>query len=188
MAAKKKPKKKTAQSARKPARATSGRKAHARRAKRARSSSQSPHGLTPMLTFKSAGAALAFYKEAFGGKELYRLTEPSGKIGHAEMKIGNSIIMLAEEYPDMALFAADHYGGIPMRLHIAVKDVDRVFERAIQAGAQATRPVADQFYGWRSGNIKDPFGYHWIISTQVENVSPKEMQKRWKKMFENAPQ
>lgn len=142
------------------------------------------HSLTPMLTFKSAGAALAFYKEAFGARELYRLTEPSGKIGHAEMMIGNSLIMLAEEYPDMALFAADHYGGIPMRVHIAVKDVDRTFARAIQAGAQATRPVEDQFYGWRTGNLKDPFGYHWIISTQIENISPKEMQKRWNKLFE----
>jgi PhnB protein len=144
------------------------------------------HSLTPMLIFKSAGAALAFYKEAFGGKELYRLCEPSGKIGHAEMMIGDSIIMLAEEYPDMALFAADHYGGIPIRINIAVKNVDRTFERAVQAGAQATRPVEDQFYGWRSGNIKDPFGYHWIISTQIEDVSPKEMQKRWNKMFEKG--
>ncbi|MCA0199822.1 MAG: VOC family protein [Proteobacteria bacterium] len=141
------------------------------------------HSLTPMLTFKSAGAALAFYKEAFGAKELYRLTEPSGKIGHAEMMIGNSLIMLAEEYPDMALFAADHYGGIPMRVHIAVKDVDRTFQRAVQAGAQATRPVEDQFYGWRSGSIKDPFGYHWIISTRIERLSPKQMQKRWQKLF-----
>lgn len=84
----------------------------------------------------------------------------------------------------MALFAADHYGGIPMRLNLVVKDVDRTFEYAVRAGAQATRPVKDQFYGWRSGNIKDPFGYHWMISTQIEDISPKEMQRRWNKMFE----
>lgn len=183
MAAKKKSPKKRTQ----PPRKSAARKAPARKAKKKVAPiPKGMHSLTPMLTFKSAGAALAFYKEAFGAKELYRLREPSGKIGHAEMRIGNSIIMLAEEYPDMALFAADHYGGIPMRINIAVKDVDRTFARAVHAGAQATRPVEDQFYGWRSGNIKDPFGYHWIISTQIEDVSPKEMQKRWNKMFENG--
>src|SRR5690606_22725715 len=132
--------------------------------------------------FRNAGAALAFYKEAFGGKELYRLCEPSGKIGHAEMMIGNSLFMLAEEYPDMRLYAADHYEGVPVRMNIAVKDVDQVFRRAVKAGAEVTRPVENQFYGWRSGNIKDPFGYHWIVSTQIEVLSPKQMQKRWDKI------
>ncbi|MGE3333187.1 MAG: VOC family protein [Rhodospirillaceae bacterium] len=178
MAVKKKPLKK------KPSRKSAARKTPVRKARKVDPIPKGMHTLTPMLTFKSAGAALAFYKDAFGGKELYRLCEPNGKIGHAEMMIGNSLIMLAEEYPDMALFAADHYGGIPMRLNLVVKDVDRTFECAVRAGAQATRPVKDQFYGWRSGNIKDPFGYHWMISTQIEDISPKEMQKRWNKMFE----
>lgn len=142
------------------------------------------HTLTPLLTFKDASKALTFYKEAFGAKELYRLCEPSGKIGHAEIMIGNSLLMLAEEYADMSLYAPDHYDGIPMRLMVAVKDVDRTFAQAVAAGAEVTRAVETQFYGWRSGNLKDPFGYHWMVSSQVEAVSPKQMQKRWNKMFE----
>jgi PhnB protein len=144
------------------------------------------HTVSPMFTFKNAGAALDFYKSAFGAKELYRLCEPSGKIGHAEMMIGNSLIMMGEEYPDMGLYAPERYEGVPIRMNIVVKDVDRAFKQAVSAGAEITRPVQNQFYGWRSGNLKDPFGYHWMISSQVENVSPKQMQKRWNKMFEEG--
>ncbi len=144
------------------------------------------HTLTPALAVKDANAALKFYKEAFGAKELYRLSEPGGKIGHAEMMIGDSLIMLGEEYPDMKLFAADHYGGSPIRLNIAVKNVDKAFERAVAAGAEVARPVENQFYGWRSGIVKDPLGYHWFISSQIEEVSPKQMQKRWDKMMSEA--
>ncbi len=144
------------------------------------------HTVSPMFTFKDANAAIAFYKKAFGAKELFRLNEPSGKLGHAEIMIGNSLIMMGEEYPDMALYAADHYEGVPIRMNIVVKDVDAVFKQAVKAGAKATRPVQNQFYGWRSGNLKDPFGYHWMISTQVEVVTPKQMQKRWNKMFEEG--
>ena len=142
--------------------------------------------VSPMFTFKDAGAAIAFYKAAFGAKELFRLCEPGGKIGHVELMIGNSLIMMGEEYPDMALYAPDRYEGVPVRINIFEKDADRAFQRAIDAVAEATRKVETQFYGWRSGNLKDPFGYHWMVSAQVENVSPKEIQKRWNKMFEKG--
>lgn len=142
------------------------------------------HTVSPMFTFKDAVAAIAFYKAAFGAREIFRLNEPSGKLGHAEMMIGNSLIMMGEEYPSMNLYAPDHYDGVPMRMNVVVKDVDRAFQRAVDAGAEVTRAVETQFYGWRSGNLKDPFGYHWMLSSQVEEISPKEMQKRWNKMFE----
>lgn len=182
MAAKKKPAKKRSAPARKPARNVSKKS----KPKKVSTAPASPNTVSPMFTFKDAAAAVTFYKAAFGAKELFRLCEPSGKIGHVEMMIGNSLLMMGEEYPDMALYAPDRYEGVPVRMNIVVKDADRAFQRAIDAGAEATRKVETQFYGWRSGNLKDPFGYHWMISAEVEKVSPKEMQKRWNKMFEKG--
>ena len=178
MAAKKKSTKKRSVPARKAAKKSKPKKVSAAPA--------SPNTVSPMFAFKDAGAAVAFYKAAFGAKELFRLCEPSGKIGHVEMMIGNSLIMMGEEYPDMALYAADHYEGVPVRMNIVVKNADRAFQRALDAGATATRNVETQFYGWRSGNIKDPFGYHWMISAEVEKISPKQIQKRWNKIFESG--
>ncbi len=186
MAAKKKSSKKiTSKKRPPPKRKTAARKAKSK-PKNASAAPESTNTVSPMLTFKDAGAAVAFYKAAFGAKELYRLCEPSGKIGHVEMMIGNSLIMMGEEYPDMALYAPDHYEGVPLRMNIVVKDADRAFQRAIAAGATATRDVKTQFYGWRSGNLTDPFGYHWMVSAEVEKISPKVMQKRWNKMFEQG--
>jgi PhnB protein len=179
MATKKKASKKRPQPKRKPARKAAPRA----KAKKVDPIPKGMHTLTPALSFKDAGAALAFYKEAFGAKELYRLDTPDGKIGHAEMKIGDSIFMMGEEWPDMEVYSAEHYKGTPIRMNIAVKDVDKAFERAVAAGATVARPVENQFYGWRSGNLKDPFGYYWMIGSQIEVVSPKQMQKRWQKMM-----
>jgi PhnB protein len=185
MATKKKTRAKRPQTRKSAARKAPARKA---KAKKVDPIPKGMHTLTPSLSFKDAQAALKFYKEAFGGKELYRLCEPGGKIGHAEMMIGDSVIMMGEEYPSMSIYGAEHYGGSPVRLNIAVKDVDRAFKRAVDAGAEVARPVEDQFYGWRSGIVKDPFGYSWYISSQIEELSPKQMQKRWDKMMASAPQ
>lgn len=180
MAAKKKAKKVPPPASRKGVKKAPVRKA---KAKKVPPIPKGIHTLTPMLTFKDAAAALKFYKDAFGAKELYRLTEPDGKIGHAEMMIGDSLVMLGEEYPSMSLYGAEHYNGTPIRLNVVVKDVDKSFDRAVKAGAEALRPVADQFYGWRSGIVKDPFGYSWYFSTQIEVVTPKQMQKRYDKLM-----
>lgn len=144
------------------------------------------HAVTPSLVFKDAKAALKFYTDAFGAKELYRLTEPDGKIGHAEMMIGDSLIMMGEEYAGMQIYSAEHYNGSPIRLHIAVKDVDRAFARAVAAGAETVRPLSNEFYGWRNGIVKDPFGYSWFIGAQIEKISPKQMQKRFDKMLSES--
>lgn len=143
--------------------------------------------LAPGLVFEDAEAALAFYRDAFGAKELYRLTEPGGRIGHAEMKIGGALIMLSDAYPEMDIHSVQHYGGSPIRLNIAVKDTDKAFEKAVAAGAAVVRPPQNQFYGWRCGVVKDPFGYHWLINTQIEKVSPRRMQKRLTALVASAP-
>jgi PhnB protein len=141
------------------------------------------HSVTPGLVFKDANAALAFYRTAFGAKELYRLVEPAGRVGHAEMMIGDSLVMMSDEYPEIGIMSAEHYEGSPVRLSIVVKNPDAAFKRALDAGAVETRPLQNEFYGWRSGIVRDPFGYHWFITSQVEVVSPKQMQKRWNKML-----
>jgi PhnB protein len=167
----------------KPSRKSAARKPVSNKSRKVDPIPKGMHTLTPALSFKDAGAALAFYKEAFGAKELYRLDTPDGKIGHAEMKIGDSVFMMGEEWPDLEVYSAEHYKGTPIRINIAVKDADKAFERAVAAGAEVVRPVEDQFYGWRSGNVRDPFGYYWMIGSQIEVVSPKQMQKRWQKMM-----
>jgi len=141
------------------------------------------HTITPSLCFQDAAFALAFYEKAFGAKELYRLSEPGGKVGHAEMRIGDSLVMLSDEYPEMAILSAKTRGGSPIRLSLTVKNADAAMERAVAAGATVVRPLRDEFYGWRSGVIMDPFDYSWFIMSQIETISPKEMQKRWTKML-----
>ncbi len=141
------------------------------------------HTITASLCFQDAAFAMQFYEKAFGAKELYRLSEPSGKVGHAEMRIGDSIIMVSDEYPQMAILSAKTRGGSPIRLSLTVKNPDAMMERAIAAGCTVIRPLQNEFYGWRSGVIMDPFDYSWFITSQVEVVSPKEMQKRWTKML-----
>jgi len=141
---------------------------------------QGYHTATPYLIVKGAAAALEYYKKAFGARETMRFAGPDGKIGHAEIKIGDSPIMLADEHPDMGYRGPQALGGSPVSILLYVEDVDRWFERAIAAGGKVTRPVADQFYGDRTGTLVDPFGHVWSISTHVEDVSEEEMHRRAK--------
>jgi PhnB protein len=136
------------------------------------------HTLTPYLFINGAAAAIEFYKKAFGATELFRMNGPDGKVGHAEIKIGDSPIMLADEHPHMGAKSPTTYGGSPVNLMIYVTDVDAVASQAIGAGATVVRPVQNQFYGDRSGCFTDPFGHSWTIATHVEDVPSAELQKR----------
>ena len=136
------------------------------------------HTATPYLIVRDAARAIEFYKKAFGAKELMRMAEPSGKIGHAEIKIGDSPIMLADEVPGMGYRSPESLGGSPVSILLYVEDVDAVFNQAVAAGAKVQRPVADQFYGDRTGGVTDPFGHVWYVATHIEDVSPEEMRKR----------
>jgi len=131
------------------------------------------------LVVKDAAAALAFYTRAFGAQELFRLVEPGGKIGHAEMDVGSSRVMLCEEYPDFGALSAASVGGSPVKLLLYVGDADTVVRRAVASGATELRPVKDQFHGDRSGVVLDPFGFSWTIATHIADVSPVEMQRRF---------
>jgi PhnB protein len=124
-----------------------------------------------------ASAAIEFYREAFGAKELMRLTEPDGRVGHAEIQIGNAVVMISDEYPDYGTVSPQTIGGSSVKIHLDVTDVDTFAERAIAAGATLVRPIEDQFYGDRAGQIADPFGYTWIVATHQKDVPVEEMQK-----------
>jgi PhnB protein len=139
---------------------------------------QGYHTATPYLIVKGAARAIDFYKQAFGATELMRFAGPGGSIGHAEIRIGDSPIMLADEMPQMGYRSPAALGGSPVSVMLYVPDVDKVVERAVKAGAKVERPVADQFYGDRSGTIHDPFGHVWTVLTHKEDVSPEEMQRR----------
>jgi PhnB protein len=139
--------------------------------------------ISPYMGFKDASRAIAFYVKAFAAKELYRLTEPSGRIGHAELAIGNATLMLSDEYPDFGAVSAQTLGGSPIALQIYVADADAFVERAVKAGATMLRPVKDEFYGDRAGQIADPFGYKWMVATRKERITPQEMQRRWSAMM-----
>lgn len=134
-------------------------------------------GVTPYLICKNAEAAIDFYKKAFGAEELFRIGAP-GMVGHAELKIGKAVIMMADEHPDMGAVSPESLGGTPVQLMIYVADVDAFTEKAVAGGLEVMRPVQDQFYGDRSGQFKDPFGHIWAFATHIEDVSPEEMNKR----------
>ena len=136
------------------------------------------HTATPYLIVKDAARAIEFYKKAFGATELMRMPGTGGKIGHAEIKIGDSPIMLADEVPGMGFRSPESLGGSPISILLYVEDVDVVFSEALAAGAKVQRPVADEFYGDRTGGVTDPFGHVWYIATHKEDVSPEEMTKR----------
>ena len=136
------------------------------------------HTATPYLIIEGAADAIEFYKQAFGAVELFRMPGPDGKIGHAEIKIGDSPIMLADAYPDMGYKGPKSLGGSPVSLMIYVEDVDTVFKRAVDAGATVKEVVSDKFYGDRMGTLIDPFGHVWHVSTHKEDVSVAEMEKR----------
>jgi PhnB protein len=136
------------------------------------------HSVTPYLSIKGAAAAIDYYKEVFGATELFRMGGPDGKVGHAEIKIGNSPIMLADECPDMEFVSPQTLGGTPVGLMIYVDDVDTMFKQAISRGAKEVKPLQNQFYGDRSGTLKDPFGHVWTVATHIEDVAPEEMERR----------
>ena len=134
--------------------------------------------VTPYLIVDGADAAIRFYTEVFEAKERGRMPAPGGKIGHAELQLGDSVIMLADEAPEMGQRSPKSVGGTPVTINVYVNDVDDAFDRAIRAGAQALRPVENQFYGDRTGQFEDPFGHRWSVATHVEDVPPEEMEKR----------
>ena len=136
------------------------------------------HTATPYLIVDDGARAIDFYHRAFGATEIMRMPAPGGKVGHAEIKIGDSHIMLADEAPEMDARSPKHYGGSPVSLMLYVEDVDKLFAQAVAAGGTVARPVADMFYGDRSGTVKDPFGHSWHLSTHKEDVPPDEMKKR----------
>lgn len=137
------------------------------------------HTVTPYLIVSNAAAAIEFYKRAFSAKELMRMLAPDGKVGHAEVQIGDSRIMLADEFPEMGFRGPQSLGGTAVSICLYVADVDAMFGLALSAGAKARRPVTDQFYGDRAGTLEDPFGHVWTISTHKEDVSPEEIEKRF---------
>lgn len=144
---------------------------------------QGYHSITPYLIVKNAGKAIEFYKKCFGAIEVLRMEQPDGKIGHAELKIGDAKIMLADEYPEMDARSPQAYGGTPVGIHLYIKNVDTIIERAVASGAKVTRPVETMFYGDRSGTLEDPYGHKWYVSTHVENVTANQIKKRAAALF-----
>ena len=136
------------------------------------------HAVTPYLIARKASAAIEFYKKAFGAEEVYRLAMPDGRVGHAELRIGGSVVMLADEFPEMGAKSPAALGGTPVSLLLYVADSDAVAAGAVAAGAKVKRPVVDQFYGDRSGTFEDPFGHVWTIATRKENLTPEEISRR----------
>ena len=136
-------------------------------------------GITPYLICKNAEAAIEFYKKAFGAVEICRIGEP-GMVGHAELKIGSAIFMLADEFPDLGVVSPETVGGSPVSLYVYVEDVDSFTEKAIAEGLKVIKPVSDQFYGDRSGQFEDPFGHKWGFATHVEDLTPEELDERAK--------
>jgi PhnB protein len=134
--------------------------------------------VSPYLHVDGASEAIEFYGNVLGATERMRMPAPGGKIGHAELEIGDSVIMLADEFADMGVRGPKSIGGTPVTISVYVEDVDGVFERALGAGATSVRPVENQFYGDRSGQFEDPFGHLWSVATHVEDVAPDEMEKR----------
>ena len=135
--------------------------------------------VTPYLCIDGAAEAIEFYGKVFGATQRGdRMPAPGGKVGHAELQLGDSVIMLSDEFPDMNMRSPKAVGGTPIVMSVYVEDVDAVFERAVQAGAATLRPVEDQFYGDRSGQFEDPFGHRWSVASHIEDVPPDEMARR----------
>ena len=134
--------------------------------------------MTPYLILSGASDAIAFYNKAFGAEEVMRLADPGGKVHHAEIRIGDSSIMLADEHPEIQALSPKTVGGSPVSIHLYVEDVDAAVERAVAVEAKPVRPAADQFYGDRTGGIEDPFGYRWFIATHKEDLTIEEIRRR----------
>ena len=144
------------------------------------------HEVFPYLRLKGADRAIQFYTQAFGAKEKYRLTEPSGRIGHVEMELGSITLMLSEEFPEFGIRGPESIGGTSFTMHLHVDDADAAIKRAIDAGATLIREPQNHFYGERSGTVRDPFGHEWNIGHEIEKVSPEEMQRRYTEMFSGS--
>ena len=141
------------------------------------------HSVTPYLCCRNAGAAIDFYQKAFGATELMRMGAPGEKIGHADLQIGDSHLMLADEFPEMGFLSPQTVGGSPVMIHLYVEDADATTSRAVAAGAKVVKPVEDQFYGDRGGQLDDPFGHKWYVSTRKEDLSFEEVKQRAAKMM-----
>lgn len=144
------------------------------------------HEVYPYLHVRGAAEAIAFYQRAFGAHELFRLTEPGGRIGHAEIKIGPVTVMIADEYPEYGIQGPQALGGTSVAMHLHVDNVDALMQQAVEAGGTITRELTDQFYGERSGVVRDPFGHEWLLGQQIEDVSPEEMQRRFTAMLSST--
>jgi PhnB protein len=142
------------------------------------------HEVYAYLRVHSTAEAIDFYSRAFDAKEIFRLTEPSGRIGHAEIRIGPTTVMLSDEYPEHNIRGPRSLGGTTFSMHLHVADVDRAFEQAIAAGASVVGPLRNQFYGERSGTVRDPFGHEWLLGGHLESLTPEEMQRRYTAMFQ----
>ena len=140
---------------------------------------QSIHEVFAYLRVRNAAKAIAFYQSAFGAKEKFRLTEPSGRIGHCELDFGATTVMVSDEYPEMNITGPETIGGTSFALHLHVDDADAMIARAVEAGGKLVRPPQDHFYGERSGTVRDPFGHEWLIGHSIEQVTPEEMQRRY---------
>lgn len=138
--------------------------------------------VVPYLHVDGARAAIDFYSSVLGAKERMSMPGPEGKVGHAELNIGESVIMLADEFPDMGVRGPKSVGGTPVTIHVYVEDVDATMDRAVKSGATVLRPVEDKFYGDRGGEFEDPFGHHWSIATHIEDLTPEQMQERMGQM------
>ncbi len=144
------------------------------------------HSVTPYLIVDDAAGALEFYKKAFGAVEVLRIDGPEGKIGHAEFTVGDSHVMLASEFPEIEALAPSSIGGTPVTLCIYTENVDAMFAQAVAAGATELRPLMNQFYGDRSGLLKDPYGHRWTLATHIEDISDEELKKRAEAMSQQA--
>jgi uncharacterized glyoxalase superfamily protein PhnB len=144
------------------------------------------HDLYAYLRVRNAGKAIEFYKQAFGATETMRLSEPSGRIGHAELDFGGTTLMLSDEFPEYDIKGPESIGATTMMMHLHVDDADAVIRRAVAAGATLVREAKDEFYGERGGVVRDPFGHEWGIGHQIEKVSPAEMQRRYDEMMKSA--
>jgi uncharacterized glyoxalase superfamily protein PhnB len=145
------------------------------------------HELFPYLRVRNAPAAIAFYEKAFGATEKFRLSEPSGRIGHAELDFGGTTVMLSEEYPQNGIVGPQTVGGTTFSLHLHVDDCDALIARAVEAGAKMIREPKDQFYGERSGAVRDPFGHEWLIGHDIEKgLAPDEMQRRYDALMKGS--
>jgi uncharacterized glyoxalase superfamily protein PhnB len=144
------------------------------------------HEVFPYLCVRDTSAAIEFYRRAFGAVEKFRLTEPSGRVGHAEIDLGGHVVMLSDEFPEHGIRAPGPNDKLPMVLHLHVDDTDETMRLAVGAGASVVRPAQDQFYGERSGRLRDPFGHEWLIGHALESVTPEEMQRRYTAMFQRT--